>query len=245
MTAPILKLGAKGADVRRLQRAIGVKNVDGDLGPVTWRTWRTAFVDAGGWGFTGSTKRARRRFELVVDGHPTATEKKRAAKRAAATPLLEKAYRYATALIGTMESGGNNRGRKVEEVIHYAQGQVPEPWCVDFIIWCFGHAGSKIVKPGFPRAVALMLTGGVVRTASPKRGAIVRYLFDHTGMFVGWRRLIAGHYVACPKAIATHIETVEGNTGASGAVSDGNGNDGVYRKIRARSLVRDFLDVPR
>lgn len=245
MSIPILKLGSKGDHVKVLQRRIGVKDVDGELGPVSWRAWRSTFVEAGGWGFSGSTKRAQRRWSLVVDGHPTAAEKKRAAKLAAATPLAEKAYREAVKLIGTMETGGNNRGKQVEAIIHYAQGQVPEPWCVDFDIWAYGHAGSKVIRPGYPRAVSMMVTGGVKSTGSPKRGFPVRYTFDHTGLFVRWLRLVGGRYVSCPKALATHLETVEGNTGASGAVSDGNGNDGVYRKVRARGLVRDFLSVPR
>jgi hypothetical protein len=42
------------------------------------------------------------------------------------------------------------------------------------------------------------------------------------------------------------IETIEGNTGASGAVSDSRtGGDGVYRKVRPKSLVKDYLRVHR
>lgn len=246
MSYPILKFGAKGARVRELQRKLGVE-VDGEVGPVTWRVWKSAFVEGGGWGFSGTRARAKRRWRVVMDpGARTNAEKERAKKLAAARPLAAKAYEIAVREIGVAEVGGNNRGRRVDEIIRYAKGALGEPWCVDFVIWCYGHAGSKIVRPGFTRAVAYMLAGGVVQTSSPRLGDPVRYSFDHTGLFVGWRRLIAGRYVACPKPLATHIEAVEGNTGAAGAVSDSSsGKDGVKRKIRHRSLVSDFLRVPR
>lgn len=155
------------------------------------------------------------------------------AKLGASTkPLRERALDEATKLIGVREVGGNNRGPKVEEIIRYARGYVPEPWCVNFVIWAYGRAGSKYVKPGYTRAVRYMYpAAGVSRTGSPKPGDIVRFTFDHTGLFV--RDLGNGY-----------IETIEGNTGASGAVSDSTtGGDGVYRKRRAKSLVQDYLTV--
>jgi hypothetical protein len=48
------------------------------------------------------------------------------------------------------------------------------------------------------------------------------------------------------KEAGMFIETIEGNTGASGAVSDSKtGGDGVYRKRRAKTLVNDYLRVTR
>lgn len=132
---------------------------------------------------------------------------------------------------GVFEQGGNNRGPQVEAIIKYAGGDVGEPWCVDGVIWCYGHAGSEVVKPGFPRAVRLMYPQpGVVKTLTPRDGDIVRFIFDHTGLFVR------------DNGNGT-ITTREFNTGPTGAVSDGNGGDGAYEKVRAKSLVRDYLRV--
>lgn len=144
-------------------------------------------------------------------------------------PLRLGALLEAAKLVGVSEAGGNNRGPMVEKIIHYALGVVPEPWCVDFVIWAYGHAGSKIVKPGYPRAVRFMVVKGVVPTTAPRPGDIVRYTFDHTGLFV--------------RDLGTSIETIEGNTGTGGAVSDGSSGDGVHRRVRAKSLVRDYLRV--
>jgi hypothetical protein len=143
------------------------------------------------------------------------------------------------------EQGGNNRGLNVDPIIRYAQGQVGEPWCVDTVIYAYGHAGSKYMRPGSPRAVRLMVQPGVHVTKKAAPGCPVRYIFDHTGLLVGWRRQVGGKFVRCPRWLATHIMAVEGNTSASGSMlSDSrNGGDGVYYKIRPLSVVQDFLYV--
>ena len=146
-------------------------------------------------------------------------------------PLQAKAYAAARRAVGVMEVGGNNRGSKVLEIIRYAGGPGPEAWCVDFVIWCYGHAGSTAVRRGFTRAVRYMHAAGLVTTAAPKRGDIVRYRFDHTGIFVK------------DNGNGT-ITTIEGNTGRVGAVSDSRtGGDGVYIKVRSKTLVLDYLRV--
>jgi hypothetical protein len=133
-----------------------------------------------------------------------------------------------------MEVGGQNRGRKVQEIIHYAGGPGPEAWCVDFEIWCYGHAGSTAVRPGFTRAVRFMRGApGVVPTAAPMRGDLVRYSFDHTGLFVK------------DNGNGT-ITTIEGNTSRTGAISGSTtGGDGVYIKVRSKAVVTDYLRVTR
>lgn len=146
------------------------------------------------------------------------------------------------------EVGGNNRGGTVDKIIAYAHGALGEAWCVDGVIWAYGHAGSKIVKPGFTRAVRYMNGAGVrVVRWFPRPGHIVRYTFDHTGLLVGFRRRVRGRWVRCPRQLATHIMTVECNTSSTGAVgSDINdGTDGCYVKVRDKRLVRDYLWAPR
>lgn len=147
-----------------------------------------------------------------------------------------------------VESGGNNRGPLIDKIIDYAGGDRGEPYCVDTVIWGYGHAGSKVVRPGYPRAVRLMDVPGVHRTDGGKAGCIVRYVFDHTGLFIGYRRQVRGRWVLCPRKIATHIKACEGNTSPVGAerISDGaNRSDGVYVKYRPLAQVRDYLYVDR
>ena len=183
-------------------------------------------------------KQAPRIRARIMKGRPRLTAGRKRAKKLRTAimklnqPLRERAYDEAVKKIGVMEHGSNNRGADVEQIIRYANGSVPEPWCVDFVIWAYGRAGSKYVRPGYTRAVKYMYpAAGVSRTSTPKRGDIVRFTFDHTGLFS--KDLGNGF-----------IETIEGNTGASGAVSDSStGGDGVYRKRRSKSLVQDYLRV--
>ena len=156
-----------------------------------------------------------------------------------ARPVRERAFTIAESLVGIMEHGGNNVGPRVSALIREAGGSPGEPWCGDFVTVCYRQAGSKLVDRSWA-AVRLMLTAGVSRTSDPQRGDIVRFRFDHTGLFDCW---CDHNGVRASKQAATHLRTIEGNTGATGAVSDGNGSDGVYRKVRDRSLVSDFLHV--
>lgn len=245
MTAPILKLGSTGPEVRSLQRRLGQGVVvDGELGLVTWRAWRALFVQRGGWGFSGTKARARRRWTLVI--HPeeaTAAERKRAAKLEAAVPLRERAYLEASHLVGVLERGGNNRGPEVEKIIRVGGGTVGDPWCGWFLAYVYRLAGSLSVVWQWGSVRLWLPLTGIRRTTAPLRGDPVRFAFDHIGMFVRWCDV---HGNTTTRAKATHIETIEGNTGATGAVSDSkSGGDGVYRKIRSKALVRDFLAVTR
>lgn len=147
-----------------------------------------------------------------------------------ALPMRLRALDAAEALVGVMEVGGNNRGPMVEKIIHSNDGAVGEPWCGDFVAYCYRQAGSKAVTRSWASVQLLGSVSGVTRTAKPLAGDLVRFRFDHVGMFV--------------KDAGAFIETIEGNTGATGAVSDSStGGDGVYRKRRPKSLVADYLRV--
>ena len=146
--------------------------------------------------------------------------------------LQKRALRAADALVGVMEQGGNNTGPMVNKIIKANGGDIGEPWCGDFIAYCYRQAGSKAVTRSWASVRALGGLGGVRRVTKPMPGDLVRFNFDHVGMYV--------------KEAGMFIETIEGNTGASGAVSDSKtGGDGVYRKRRAKSLVNDYLRVTR
>lgn len=165
----------------------------------------------------------------------------RAAKRKVAAtkpkPLRERAYAQAVKLIGVMEQGGNNQGPKVTEIIRANGGPGPEPWCGDFMAYVYRKAGSKSVTRAWAAVRLYLPMTGLSRTSSPQRGDIVRFNFPgsplaHVGMFV--------------KRVPGGIETIEGNTGRSGAVSDSaTGGDGVYRKVRPTSQVADYIRVSR
>jgi hypothetical protein len=150
-------------------------------------------------------------------------------------PMRERALDEAESLVGVMEAGGNNMGAKVLEIIRANGGAGPEPWCGDFVAWCYRKAGSKAVQRGWA-AVRLLgfLTGmRIVSAADARPGDIVCFSFDHTGLL---RR----------KTRAVQIETVEGTTGRSGAVSDSRtGGDGVYLKRRSTSQVTRYVRVTR
>lgn len=169
------------------------------------------------------------------------------------SPMRMLALHHALALARehVHEAGGNNRGAEVERIIRYAGGVVGEPWCVDTVIYVYGHAGSHVMRPGAPRAVRFMAPRAGVTVHGPREGRPgdpLRFIFDHTGLLVGYRRLTrAGRYVPASPATATHVMTVEGNTGHDGARADGSptGRDGVFVRYRAIELVRDSLRVAR
>ena len=66
-----------------------------------------------------------------------------------------------------MERGGNNQGERVMELIRANGGTGPEPWCGDFVAWCYRTAGSRAVTRSWA-AVRLLGTLGGMRVL-PKR----------------------------------------------------------------------------
>ncbi len=177
----------------------------------------------------------------------TATVAKREKQIRAARPLRLRALDEGYKLLATRprESYSNNRGVGPDRIVRYAQGTLGEAYCVGAVIWAYGHAGSKVVRPGYTRAVRFMRVSGVVSVgrAFALAGDIVRYSFDHTGLFVCYCDS-RGKKVS--RVRATHILALEGNTGPSGAlqVSDGTGaDDGYYLKLRPLGQVSDFLKV--
>jgi hypothetical protein len=151
------------------------------------------------------------------------------------TPLRLRALAQAIKLVGVMEVGGNNMGAQVLALIRENGGTGPEAWCGDFVAHCFRFAGSKVVQRGWA-AVRLLgfLTGmKVISYAEAEPGDIVCFTFDHTAIL---KRKLGGGM----------IETVEGNTGRRGAVSDSRtGGDGVYIKQRSVGLVARYVRVTR
>lgn len=170
---------------------------------------------------------------LVKEAEQAVTHRRK--QLAAHKPLRLKALAEAQHLVGIMEHGGNNMGTEVLRLIRENGGTGPEAWCGDLVAHCYRHSGSKIVQRGWA-AVRLLgfLTGmRIVSYDNAEPGDIVCFTFDHTGML---KKKLGGGM----------IETIEGNTGRSGAVSDSStGGDGVYDKQRAASLVARYVRVTR
>lgn len=147
--------------------------------------------------------------------------------------LQQAALQEARKLVGVMEHGGNNQGGKVTEIIRANGGTGPEPWCGDFVAYCYRRAGSKSVQRGWAAVAYIGRLAGMRIVKTPTPGDLVCFSFDHVGMYV--RDLGNGN-----------IETIEGNTGASGARSDSStGGDGVYVKSRSKGLVARYVRVAR
>ena len=156
----------------------------------------------------------------------------KAKRRLRRRPLRLKALAEARKFIGVMEQGGNNRGPEVDKIIK-ANGGVPgEPWCGDGLAYVYRLAGSKAVTREWAVVRWYGRIAGVRQIKEPEPGDIVRFRFDHVGMVE----------TIHPAA----IQTIEFNTGATGAVSDSRkGGDGVYRKVRTPGQIRDYFRVSR
>lgn len=160
------------------------------------------------------------------------TQKIRALKQGT---MGDRAADVAETLLGVVEQGGNNRGPTVSKIILANGGVIGEPWCGDFVAYCFRAAGSKVVDRNWASVNALQTgnRGDLRRTSQPKRGSVVCYSFSHTGIFLKWINRAKGQFLA-----------IEGNTGRIGAVSDSlTGGDGVYKKQRSTSLGVSFWNV--
>lgn len=244
----IIKKGARGPHVARLRRAINRRRTElglstipesNTMGTPGWEAWEETYVALGGkpGTFAGGRVRALRRYQFVrypgTRGSLARARAKTWANTHGATSLKRRALREAEKLIGVMEKGGNNRGAEVERIIRSGGGKVGDAWCGWFNAHCYKTAGSTAVTWQWGAVRLYLPLPGLRRTTNPEPGDIVRFTFDHTGMFV--RDLGTGY-----------IETIEGNTGATGARSDSTtGGDGVYRKSRPKSQVRDYVEVTR
>lgn len=158
------------------------------------------------------------------------------------TTLQQRALAEAKKLVGVMEQGGNNRGKKVMEIIRANGGTGPEPWCGSYVAYCYRKAGSKVVQRGWAavRFLGYMTGQRVVKRA--RGGDIVCFTFDHTGIVVTYCNARGSRR---NRRDATHIKTIEGNTGSGGAVSDSSGGDGVHIRIRPLKSVSRFVRVVR
>lgn len=223
---PLLHQGSKGREVELLQRMLNKGTahlrVDGEFGRGTER----------------AVIAYQARHLLTPDGEvgPHTWEhlnrgphKHKLPKR----PMRVRALQHAYTFLGVEEQGGNNRGPVVSRIIRANGGVIGEPWCGDFVAICYRMAGSKAVNRSWASVYYLGRVAGLYSVRKPLPGDIVRYSFDHTGLFEKW--LGNGYFHA-----------IEGNTGDSGEDSDSRtGGDGVHRRRRHTSQVNNFRRVSR
>jgi peptidoglycan hydrolase-like protein with peptidoglycan-binding domain len=242
----------KGDDVRRLQRAAGVRPVDGDYGPQTHAVVLAKARRLGVSPVAGSTKAARRRVAVILGAFRTPAERLRARKlkkaAAVASHGLAAARRFALAQVGTKEQpAGTNSGPKIDRW-QRSVGIARAPWCGAFA-WAVADAyGVKLTTdvrycPSI-RGHAQAGTGGFERWTTDwstaqraiEDGRLVLPVYDFGGS-------IAEHVGGIALGVtATATEDVEGNTSAGPGGSQDNGGM-VAHRTRNNSLIQGWAIV--
>lgn len=166
--------------------------------------------------------------------------------------MLEKLIAIAESQVGVREIGGNNRGDQIREYQKATElAPAAWPWCAAFIDWCIKEwlEDSQAVKwlnlqrstpeQWRPKtALAYGLTSWARKRPNTTRvftekdrakpGDIVTFDFSHVGFVVSEN--------------AGSIITIEGNTNSKGS-RDSESGDGVWRKTRKKTLVKDLIRI--
>lgn len=154
--------------------------------------------------------------------------------------------------VGVREQGGNNKGPRIREY----QGATwldpaPWPWCAAFVDWCVREwlkspdvlAWLKL-NPVTADAFRPKTAGAwdlcnwarknkercslLTEDAVAEPGDIIVFDFSHVGMI--------------ERDNGFSFRTIEGNTNDAGA-RDSESGDGVWRKVRPRSLARNLIRI--
>jgi hypothetical protein len=146
----------------------------------------------------------------------------------------------AAAEVGTREDGGNNRGVRIEEYQRATWIAVGAwPWCAAFCAWVLREAirqsGRQLKHCPDPAAYGWERWGRnhgwalLTEAERAQPGDFVTFDFSHIGIVTA--------------DAGDTILTIEGNTNGRGD-RDSVSGDGVWRKERARGLVKTFLRIP-
>jgi len=166
--------------------------------------------------------------------------------------MLYKLTVIASREIGVQETGGNNCGKRIREYQSATElDPAPWSWCAAFVDWSIREwlkdkevvawlgLKNRTTDQWRPTtALAYGLTSWAKQRPNTTSvynekdravaGDIVTFDFSHTGIVL--------------EDCGDHIVTIEGNTNGSGG-RDSESGDGVWRKIRKKSLVKDFIRI--
>lgn len=166
--------------------------------------------------------------------------------------MIQKLLAIAQKEIGVREIGGNNRGSRIREY-QSATSLPPDdwPWCAAFVDWIIREwlkdqsavqwlgLQNRTPEEWRPKTA---LAYGLTKWASERPnttdiytdrdpalpGDLVTFDFSHVGIVL--------------EDDGKHLITVEGNTNGRGD-RDSESGDGVWRKIRPKSLAKNFIRI--
>ena len=166
--------------------------------------------------------------------------------------MINKLIDIAQKEVGVREQGGNNRGSRIREY-QLATSLKPGawPWCAAFTSWCIREwlndkdvvqwLNLQRMTPEEWRPKTALAYGYTAwarqrpnttkiftEKAGARLGDIVTFDFSHIGFVVA--------------DYGNTIETIEGNTSDKG-LRDSESGDGVWRKIRKKTLVKDLIRI--
>jgi hypothetical protein len=165
--------------------------------------------------------------------------------------MIHKLISIAQAEIGVIEIGGNNLGPRVRE--YQSSTDLPPgawPWCAAYVDYCIREwlrdldvldwlKLTRTPEEWRPKtALAYGLTSWAKQRTkttsiftdkdSAQPGDIVTFDFSHVGFVL--------------EDDGKNLVTVEGNTNGKGQ-RDSDSGDGVWRKIRPKSLAKDIIRI--
>lgn len=156
--------------------------------------------------------------------------------------LRHKLVELALAEVGTMESGGNNRGARIVEY-QRATWLSPDawPWCAALTCWVLREA-LKATGYSLTRCKDASAFGWEKWAKENGLTLLDENSLACAGDFVIFDFSHIGVVVKDQAPNESTIRTVEGNTNGQGA-RDSESGDGVWKKIRATSLVKCYVRI--
>jgi hypothetical protein len=166
--------------------------------------------------------------------------------------MIDKLVEIARNEVGVREVGGNNRGDRIREYQSATElAPAAWPWCAAFVDWCIKEWLNNPqairwlnLKKSTPESwrPKTALAYGLTKWAKNKPnttkiftekdvampGDIVTFDFSHVGIVIS--------------DDGSSIQVVEGNTNGKGE-RDSTSGDGVWKKIRKKSLVKDLIRI--
>lgn len=165
--------------------------------------------------------------------------------------MTHKLLAIAQAEIGTREEGGNNRGIRIRQ---YQQATELAPgawaWCAAFV--CF-VVREWLLETDVPEWLRLTRSPAEWRPKTALAYGFHQWAKDRprtTSVFTDQEQAQPGDIVTFDfshvgivlEDDGKNIVTIEGNTNGKGE-RDSESGDGVWRKIRAKSLARKFIRI--